>query len=148
MSGVAAATAPQASPPSQTPSPTAPAPSSAPPSFALGSGPIDPERLGQALRNLLENAIRHTPRGGHVRLTAERIDHMVRFVVEDPGPGFPAGLLLTGFEPFVRGADGSAASEGAGLGLTIVRAVAEAHGGSATAENGPAGARVTLAVRA
>jgi two-component system OmpR family sensor kinase len=109
---------------------------------------VDPERLGQALRNLLENAIRHSPRGGHVRLTAERVDGMVRFVVEDPGPGFPDGLLLTAFEPFVRGADGAAASDGAGLGLTIVRAVADAHGGSAVAENGPGGARVTLAVRA
>jgi heavy metal sensor kinase len=109
---------------------------------------VDPERLGQALRNLLENAIRHTPRGGHIRLTAERVDETVRFVVEDPGPGFPAGLLLTAFEPFVRGPDGAATSEGAGLGLTIVRAVADAHGGSASAENGPAGARVTLAVRA
>jgi signal transduction histidine kinase len=72
---------------------------------------------------------------------------MVRFVVEDPGPGFPEGLLGTAFEPFVRG-DGEAEAYGAGLGLTIVRAVADAHGGNAVVENGPRGARVTLALRA
>jgi len=110
---------------------------------------LDPERVGQALRNLLENAIRHTPPGGHVRLSAARLDGLVRFVVEDPGPGFPAGILVSAFEPFIRGEPGEATADGAGLGLTIVRAVADAHGGSAVAENPPGGgARVTLAVRA
>ena len=101
---------------------------------------LDPERVGQALRNLLENAIRYTRPGGHVRLSAARTDGLVRFVVEDAGPGFPDGLLEVAFEPFIRGEPGDATTDGAGLGLTIVRAVADAHGGSAVAENQPAAA--------
>jgi len=70
-----------------------------------------------------------------------------RFVVADSGPGFPPDLLARAFEPFTRGDVETAGPTGAGLGLSIVRAVAEAHGGSATAENSPDGARVTLDVR-
>jgi two-component system OmpR family sensor kinase len=110
---------------------------------------LDPERLEQALRNLLENAIRHSPPGGVVRLTAQRLDDGVaRFVIEDSGPGFAPDLLPKVFEPFVRDVTDTNGSNGAGLGLSIVRAVAEAHGGSARAENTPDGARVTLEVRA
>ena len=49
----------------------------------------DPNRLEQALQNLAANAVRHTPEGGRVTLTAERVDDGVRFVVEDTGPGIP-----------------------------------------------------------
>jgi len=109
---------------------------------------VDPERIEQALRNLLENAIRYSPRGGVVRLSAGLVDGYVRFVVTDGGPGFPADLQNSAFEPFTRGDIESSSSSGAGLGLAIVRAVAEAHGGSASVENTPDGARVTVDVRA
>ena len=108
---------------------------------------VDPERIEQALRNLLENAIRQTRRAGVVRVSARRLDGFARFVVADSGPGFPQDLLASAFEPFTRGDLETAGPTGAGLGLAIVRAVAEAHGGSASAENVPDGARVTLDVR-
>jgi two-component system, OmpR family, sensor kinase len=109
---------------------------------------VDPERIEQAVRNLLENAIRHTAQGGVVRLSARRLDGFARFVVEDSGPGFPPDLLAHAFEPFTRGKTETASTTGAGLGLSIVQAIAEAHGGSASAENLPDGARVTVDVRA
>lgn len=70
---------------------------------------LDPDRLEQALRNLLENAIRHAPRGSVVRLSADRQDGTTRFVVNDQGPGFRPDLLSRAFEPFVRtrGRDGA-----------------------------------------
>ena len=108
---------------------------------------VDPDRMEQALRNLLENAIRYTPPGGVVRVSARRLKGFARFVVADGGPGFRPELLAKAFEPFTRGEAEAAGPTGAGLGLSIVRAVAEAHGGSASAENTPAGARVTLEVR-
>ncbi|MEO8229411.1 MAG: ATP-binding protein [Chloroflexota bacterium] len=108
---------------------------------------VDPDRMEQALRNILENAIRAAPRGGVVRLTAKRLNGRASFVVDDSGPGFRPDLLSRVFQPFTRGDAETAGSTGAGLGLSIVRAVAEAHGGSAVAENTPTGARVTLEVR-
>ena len=108
---------------------------------------LDPDRIEQALRNLLENAVRYTAPGGVVRLSARRHEGFARFVVADSGPGFRSDLILKAFEPFTRGTAEAAGSSGAGLGLSIVRAVAEAHGGSVTAENTPDGAHVTLDVR-
>ena len=108
---------------------------------------VDPERIEQALRNLLENAIRYTRHGGVVRVSARGLDGFARFVVADSGPGFPPDLLASAFEPFTRGRAEIAGPTGTGLGLSIVRAVAEAHGGSASVENTPDGARVTLDVR-
>jgi heavy metal sensor kinase len=108
---------------------------------------VDPDRIEQALRNLLENGIRHARPGGVVRVTAERLDGVTRFVVTDDGPGFRPDLLTRAFEPFTRGDIETDGSAGAGLGLSIVRAVAEAHGGAASAENTPDGARVTLDLR-
>jgi two-component system OmpR family sensor kinase len=106
---------------------------------------IDPERLRQALENLLDNALRHTPPGGCVRVTGRRCGAEAVLTVEDSGRGFPEGFEARAFEPFARADRGS---EGTGLGLAIVRAVAEAHGGRATAENLPTGgARVILTLR-
>ena len=103
---------------------------------------VDPVRLRQALENLVDNALRHTPPGGRVTVRAERTDDHVTLRVEDSGRGFPHDLLERVFEPFARD---DAGGSGAGLGLAIVRTVAEAHGGTATAENVPGGgARVVL----
>ncbi|MDP9343414.1 MAG: HAMP domain-containing histidine kinase [Actinomycetota bacterium] len=105
---------------------------------------LDPDRIRQAVQNLLENALSH---GGcsSVRVAGIRENGTLRIRVDDDGPGFPPQLVDgTVFHPFVGGpsTDGQG---GAGLGLTIVKAVAEAHGGHATAENlDGGGARVEL----
>jgi heavy metal sensor kinase len=114
-----------------------------------GTASVDPVRVGQALENLLDNAVRHTPPGGVITLRAARAGNTVRIEVEDSGPGFPLDLLHRVFEPFARSeTDGSGNGSGAGLGLAIVRAVGEAHEGTATAENlAGGGARVTLLLR-
>ena len=97
---------------------------------------VDPLRLRQALGNLLDNAIGHTPPGGRVSLVAASEDGAVTFEVSDTGPGFPAAFLPRAFEPFARpDTSRSRRDGGTGLGLAIVRAVAEAHGGSAEARN-------------
>jgi signal transduction histidine kinase len=103
-------------------------------------------RLRQALDNLLDNAIRHGPEaGGLIQVHAGVSREVAMVVVENTGSGF-AGSLLPGraFEAFVRGEDRDVAHPGAGLGLAIVRAVAQAHGGNASAENVPGGARLTM----
>jgi len=105
--------------------------------FELGPVPVgtlraDPDRLAQALRNLLSNAIAHTAPGeGLVRLEVERDGaDCLRFVVEDDGPGIPAEERERVFERFHRtDAARDRASGGTGLGLAIVRAIAEAHAG-------------------
>lgn len=97
-------------------------------------GRVDADRVRQAVENLVDNGLRHAGRGGSVDVRADRDGGRLRIEVVDSGPGFAADVLDRAFEPFAR-ADGGRDGEGAGLGLTIVRAVAEAHGGSATARN-------------
>jgi signal transduction histidine kinase len=98
--------------------------------------------------NLLDNALRHTPTGGSVRVGASVAGPALRIEVEDSGPGFDPRVLPDAFQPYVRG-NGEAAGSGAGLGLAIVQAVAESHGGGAVAENLPGGgARVTVTMSA
>jgi signal transduction histidine kinase len=95
---------------------------------------VDADRVRQAVENLVDNGLRHAGRGGSVEVRVDRERDQLRVVVTDTGPGFAGELLDGAFEPFAR-ADGGRDGDGAGLGLTIVRAVAEAHGGSATARN-------------
>ncbi len=108
----------------------------------------DPDRLAQALRNLLSNAIAHTAPGeGLVRLGVQREGaDRLRFVVQDDGPGIPADQREHVFDRFHRtDAARDRASGGSGLGLAIVRAIAEAHRGHVAAGQGPeGGARITL----
>ncbi len=113
-----------------------------------GSVTADPDRLAQALRNLLTNAIKHTAApDGRVELSvASGAAGHVSFAIEDDGPGIPPGERERIFERFHR-TDPSRdrASGGAGLGLAIVRAIAEAHGGSVRAgESRHGGARLVL----
>jgi two-component system sensor histidine kinase BaeS len=88
----------------------------------------DPARLRGALANLVSNALRHTPRGGTVRVAARAgaDPATVELRVVDDGEGIPPELLPRVLERFVKG-DGS---PGSGLGLAIVRDVVEAHGGA------------------
>jgi signal transduction histidine kinase len=107
--------------------------------------PVDPMRLRQALDNLLDNAIRHGPEtGGLIRVQAAVSAGVATVLTENSGPGFARDLLPHAFEPFVREGYDGAPAHGAGLGLAIVQAIAQAHGGTATAENVPGGARVTM----
>ena len=107
--------------------------------------PVDPMRLRQALDNLLDNAIRHGPQtGGLIRIEAAVSGEVATIMTENSGPGFASELLPRAFEPFARGGYEAASERGAGLGLAIVRAIAQAHGGTAAAENVPGGARVTM----
>jgi two-component system OmpR family sensor kinase len=85
------------------------------------------DELHRLALNLMENAVRHTPPGTSVRAGVRRHDGRVQLVVEDDGPGIPAGLGDRVFERFVRGQGDRGGSFG--LGLSIVRAVAESHGG-------------------
>jgi two-component system sensor histidine kinase BaeS len=90
----------------------------------------DPTRLDQALRNLIANALRHTPRTGQVALEARLAGQMVELSVADTGTGIPSEDLPFVFDRFYRGdCSRTAASGGRGLGLSIVRAVVEGHGG-------------------
>ena len=107
--------------------------------------PVDPMRLRQALDNLLDNAIRYGPEaGGRIRVGAAVSGGVATITVENTGSGFSEALLPKAFETFVRGDGDVAAQPGGGLGLAIVRAVARAHGGTATAQNVPGGARLTM----
>ncbi|RPF21785.1 sensor histidine kinase [Myceligenerans xiligouense] len=100
----------------------------------------DRDRFGQILGNLLENALRHTPRGGEVRLTAQRYRHEVRFVVSDSGEGIPPEHLPYVFERFYRvDAARDRGHGGSGIGLAIVRSLVVAHGGTVTAHSRGAG---------
>lgn len=102
----------------------------------------DRVRLEQALGNLVDNALRHGR--GAVRLEAQPRDGGVVLRVRDEGEGFPAAFLPQAFERFSR-PDESRSAPGAGLGLALVRAIVEAHGGSASVEPGDgAGASVIL----
>jgi signal transduction histidine kinase len=114
-----------------------------------GSLEADPDRLAQALRNLARNAIEHTAEDtGMVRLEVHRAGGTrLEFVVVDDGPGIPATERERVFERFHRVDAGRSRSKGgAGLGLAIVRAIAEAHGGAvhAAASGNGRGARVEL----
>jgi len=106
--------------------------------------------IERALSNLLENALRHTPPEGRVRVTVAATRDDVEIAVADTGPGIPAGSEERVFERFYRVEEGRS-GEGSGLGLAIARRVAELHGGSIRAERAEGGGarfRFTLPVDA
>jgi signal transduction histidine kinase len=111
----------------------------------------DPERLHQVVTNLLENAIRFSPEGGEVQVTAAQDAGLVRLEVSDEGPGIPPEQAARVFERFTRLDQARSSRDGgAGLGLAIVRWVVELHGGRVSARSGPDGGCrmvVTLPVR-
>jgi two-component system sensor histidine kinase ResE len=104
---------------------------------------MDSYLMQRALTNLVDNAVRHTPRGGRVRVQALRGER-VEILVRDGGAGIPPEDLPHIFEAFYRGESSRfrGRGEGAGLGLSIARAVAEAHGGGIGVESGAGGGAV------
>jgi two-component system, OmpR family, sensor histidine kinase BaeS len=104
----------------------------------------DPVRIREVLANLVVNAIRHTPRGGSVRLAATVDGPWVELTVADTGEGIPPAALDRVFDRFQRRADAG----GSGLGLTIARDLVAAHGGTIRAESdGVTGHGTTFRVR-
>ncbi|MEO5376738.1 MAG: DUF4118 domain-containing protein [Magnetococcus sp. DMHC-6] len=99
---------------------------------------LDTGLMERVFNNLLENAAKHTPAGSRITLTARLLDPWVEVAVEDNGGGFPPDLEKKLFQKFTRGKTESTIA-GFGLGLAIVRAIVEAHGGSVRAENLSAG---------
>jgi signal transduction histidine kinase len=101
---------------------------------------LDPNRYHQVLGNLLENALRHTPEDGFVRVNLEARELSAELTVRDSGVGIPNDALEQIFERFYRvDSSRNRASGGSGLGLAIVRAVVEAHGGIILARNAQGG---------
>src|SRR6266849_5693528 len=115
-------------------------------SYAEGSDqPIyvdgDPDALAIAIRNLVDNALRYTPRGGRVRVHLTSEQSQVRLSVEDSGPGVPSKEREAIFTPLARGASKviDRKPEGYGLGLAIARRIVERHGGSLSVEDAEGG---------
>ena len=112
-----------------------------------GVAHLDPVWIRQALDDLIDNAVRATPERGHVTVSGRIEDGRVRIAIEDSGGGFGTSFLPRAFEPFTRDRERGEEFAGAGLGLAIVRAIAEAHDGAAVAENIEGGARVAVIMR-
>ena len=105
----------------------------------------DERRLHQVVTNLLGNARHHTPPGTTVTVSATTAADGVRIVVHDDGPGLPEGIAQNAFERFSRGdSSRTRASGGAGLGLSLVSAIAQAHGGRASVASQPGSTTFTV----
>jgi signal transduction histidine kinase len=111
------------------------------------TGRWDPDRLEQVVQNLVTNALKYGPASAPVRILVDGAGDEVRLLVHDEGGGIPPALHAAIFEPFRRGRAGDAeATRSAGLGLYIVRRIAEAHGGAADVDSAP-GRGTTFTVR-
>jgi len=107
----------------------------------------DPDRLGQVLTNLVDNALHHTPRGGHVVLSADLEGSWVVIQVSDDGAGIASEHLPHLFNRFYRVDTARDRSRGgSGVGLAIVRAITRAHGGSVTASSAGLGSGASFTV--
>jgi two-component system sensor histidine kinase BaeS len=93
---------------------------------------IDPDRLGQVMGNLLSNAIRYTPAGGHISVRAGQKDASLWIEVSDTGIGIPLEEQNKVFDPFFRSSAHTRFPQGMGLGLPIAREIVTAHGGNLT----------------
>jgi signal transduction histidine kinase len=116
----------------------------------LGAPPVaevDPDRVRQTLQNLLSNALRHTPAGGHIRVSVTARAVQAEIAVSDSGVGIAPEHLPQVFNRFFR-TDGARDREsgGAGLGLAIAKAIVEAHGGALRAESAGLGRGSTFVV--
>lgn len=107
---------------------------------------VDPDRILQVLGNVVSNAIRHTPEGGQISLSAVAENDRVILRIRDSGPGIPSEDLPHIFDRFYRGDKARTSDEASGLGLAIARSLVEAHGGRITVENVPGGASFAIAL--
>jgi two-component system sensor histidine kinase KdpD len=109
--------------------------------WTLGEGAryaeADPGLLDRVLSNLVENAMRHHDDPAKIRVTTSRIRDEVQLRVIDSGPGIPEAMREPAFQPFQRHTDSG--GSGVGLGLAVARGLAEAMGGTLTAEETPGG---------
>jgi signal transduction histidine kinase len=103
---------------------------------------VDPAALQQVLGQLLENAVKYSPGGGDIVLRAGAVERTIVIAVIDQGVGVPESIDI--FEPFVRGCTGVAGPSGSGLGLYIVRNLAEAMGGGISARSNDDGVGSTF----
>jgi len=118
----------------------------------IDPGPLlvdgDEARLVQVFVNLLNNASRYTPAGGHLALTVRQVDHAIVIEVSDDGVGIEPELLSRVFEPFVQAyQDIARTAGGLGIGLTLVRALVEQHQGTVSARSAGPGHGSTFTVR-
>ena len=107
----------------------------------------DRDLLQQAIANLLDNAIKFSPDGGRITLSAARLDRQVRLSVADEGPGIPEADRPRATERFFRG-EAARSTPGSGLGLALVQAVALLHEGTLVLEDAHPGLRAILAIPA
>jgi hypothetical protein len=120
-------------------------------SLSVALPPADPpvahdrQWLGEAVSNLVKNALDHTPEGGSVAVTVQHTDVFSRIVVADTGPGIPLDELPRVFDRFYRGRHTpSARASGTGLGLALAKAIVERHGGVISAASPGTGARFSI----
>jgi signal transduction histidine kinase len=104
----------------------------------------DGARLRQVLGNLIDNAVKYSPEGGEVKVTASNVNGSVRISVRDDGPGIPREQQARIFEKFGRVEIPGSSKPGTGLGLFIARSIAEAHGGALDVSSGSPGTTFTL----
>jgi two-component system sensor histidine kinase KdpD len=105
----------------------------------------DADALDRVLKNLIGNALKYSPPGSCVRVRARATDGIVAVDVEDEGPGIPPHERARVFEPYYRVRDTAALGPGTGLGLSVVKSIVEAHGGSVCADAAPGtGTRMTV----
>lgn len=108
----------------------------------------DPSLIAQAVGNLIDNAIKYTPRGGHIGVAVSSgVDVGAAIIVDDDGPGIPDAEKAKVTTRFYRG-DPARGTGGAGLGLSLVAAIAALHGGSLTLANNHPGLRARLTLQA
>jgi two-component system sensor histidine kinase BaeS len=106
---------------------------------------VDPGRMTQVLTNILDNAVRHTPTGGHITLAARGTSDGIELSVQDSGPGLPADDLPRIFDRFYRADESRQRGDGgSGLGLAIAKSIVLAHGGQMRAESEPGNGLVVI----
>ena len=109
---------------------------------------LDGEKIQRVLMNLIGNAIKFTPRGGHIAIAAERSLHEIQISIIDSGPGIPVEFLPSIFDEFSQARQGPGPQQGSGLGLAICRKIIEAHHGSIWAESSDQGSHFTFSLPA